>query len=43
MVGWYHQLNGIGLNKLQELVMDRKPGMCSAWGRKESHVTERLN
>ena len=24
MVGWHHQLNGISLGKLQELVMDRE-------------------
>ena len=24
MVGWYHQLNDMGLGKLRELVMDRE-------------------
>ena len=24
MVGWHHQLNGLGLGKLQELVMDKE-------------------
>ena len=24
MVGWHHRLNGMGLGKLRELVMDRK-------------------
>ena len=24
MVGWHHQLNGLSLSKLQELVMDRE-------------------
>ena len=24
MVGWHHQLNGMSLSKLQELVMDRE-------------------
>ena len=24
MVGWHHQLNGHGLNKLQELMRDRE-------------------
>ena len=24
MVGWHHQLNGMGLGGLQELVMDRE-------------------
>ena len=31
----------MSLNKLQELVMDRKPGML--WGFKESDMTERMN
>ena len=24
MVGWYHQLNGMSLSKLQDLVMDKQ-------------------
>ena len=31
----------MGLNKLQELVMDGE--VCSPWGCKESDTTERLN
>ena len=31
----------MSLSKLQELVMDRKPGML--WGFKESDMTERMN
>ena len=33
----------MSLSRLQELVMDRKPGVCSPWGRKELDMTERLN
>ena len=42
-----HELDGttdlmdMSLSKLQELVMDRKPGML--WGFKESDMTERMN
>ena len=32
MVGWYHQLNGHELSKLQELVMDRKPRCATVHG-----------
>ena len=49
--GWQRMrwLDGIAdsmdmsLSRLQELVMDRKPGVCSPWGRKELDMTERLN
>ena len=42
MAGWHHWLNGQGLSKLQELVMDREAccAVCSPWGRKESNTTE---
>ena len=33
----------ISLSKLQELVMDREPGVCSPWGRIESDAIEGLN
>ena len=33
----------MSLCKLQELVMDRRPVCCGAWGHKELDVTERLN
>ena len=33
----------MSLSKLQELVLNRKPGCCSPWGRKELDTTERLN
>ena len=33
----------MSLSKLQEIVKDRKPGMCSPWGHKESDMTEQLN
>ena len=38
-------LMDMGLNKLQELVMDSERGLecCSSWGRKELDTTERLN
>ena len=42
-------LNGItdsmdmSLSKLQELVMDGRPGCCNLCGHKESDMTERLN
>ena len=35
-------LMGIGLSKLQELVMDKET-CCSPWGRKELDMTKRLN
>ena len=34
----------MSLSKLQELVMDRKPGVLQGpWGHKDSDTTERLN
>ena len=33
----------MSLSKLQELVMDREPGMLQSWGHKESDMTLRLN
>ena len=33
----------MSLSKLQELVMDREPGMLQSWGHKESDMTERPN
>ena len=37
MVGWHHQLNGLSLRKLQEIVKDREAwhAACSPWGCKE--------
>ena len=34
MVGWHHQLNGLSLRKLQEIVKDREAwhAACSPWG-----------
>ena len=29
----------MNLSKLWEIVKDRKPGMCSPWGSRESDVT----
>ena len=32
MAGWHHQLDGHEFDKLQELVMDKKPGMLQSMG-----------
>ena len=32
MVGWHHQLNGMNLSKLQELVMDRESWRAAVHG-----------
>ena len=41
MVGWHHQLNGHGLSKLRETVMDREAwhDAVHAKSRKESDMT----
>ena len=44
MVGWHHRLDGYGFG--WTLGVDKGQGglaCCSPWGRKESHMTERLN
>ena len=44
MVGWHDQLNG---SEFEQVLGDGEGqgslGCCSPWGRKESHMTERLN
>ena len=42
MAGWHHQLDGIWVNKLQELVMDREPWCAGIHGVAKRHdwVTE---
>ena len=42
IVGWHHQLDAHGLSKLQDLVMEGKPGMLPL-GCKEYDMTERVN
>ena len=32
MVGWHHQLMDMNLSKLQELVMEGKPGVLQSMG-----------
>ena len=44
MVGWHHRLDGHEFE--QDVGVDDGQGglaCCSPWGRKESHMTERLN
>ena len=44
MVGWHHQLNG---HEFEQSLGDGEEqgslACCSPWGRKELHMTERLN
>ena len=44
MVGWYHQLNGLGFGWTPG-VGDGQGGLacCGSWDRKESDMTGRLN
>ena len=43
MVGWHHQLNGHGFDKLQEIVKDREDWSAVVHGVTESNMTENLN
>ena len=43
MVGWHHQLDGLSISKLQELVMDREAWRVAVFRVEESERTEQLN
>ena len=44
MVGWQHQFNGHETEEAAGVCDGQgSPAFCSAWGRKESDTTERLN
>ena len=38
MVGWHHQLNGMSLRKLQEMVEDREAWCAAAHGTSKSQT-----